>query len=215
MKIKVAVAEDNSFLARAIQEKLSFFEGIQCKFISPNGEALVNDLKEDSNLDLILMDIEMPIMNGIEATELVKKRFPQIKIMMLTVFDDDENIFRSILAGADGYLLKDEPAHKLEASIHGILEGDAPMSATIASKTLKLLRQPLPEQEADEVDFGLSKREIEILEQICHGLNYQEIAENLHISPKTVRKHIENIYRKLQVHNKVDAAKIANKHRLI
>ncbi len=215
MKIKIAVAEDNRFLARAIKEKLSYFEDIQCKFISVNGQALLDDLKEDSNLDVILMDIEMPIMNGIEATELVKKRYPQIKIIMLTVFDDDESIFHSILAGADGYLLKDEPAPKLEASIHSILEGGAPMSATIAAKTLKLMRSPLPVTAEPSEDFGLSKRETEILEQICQGLNYQEIAENLHISPKTVRKHIENIYRKLQVHNKVDAVRIASKHRLV
>lgn len=217
MDIRVAVAEDNAFLARAIKEKLSFFEGISFRFRSENGEALLRDLERDAHVDVILMDIEMPEMNGIEATAAVKKRYPQIKVIMLTVFDDDENIFHSILAGADGYLLKDEPPQKLEAGIRMILEGGAPMSATIAAKALKLLRAPLPvgNPQEEKVDFGLSKRELEILEQLCQGLNYQEIAENLFISPRTVRKHIENIYRKLQVHNKVDAVQLANKHRLI
>ncbi|HHG86119.1 MAG TPA: response regulator transcription factor, partial [Bacteroidetes bacterium] len=208
---------DNAFLARAIQEKLSFFANIQFKFRSENGQALLAHLEKDAHVDVILMDIEMPEMNGIEATAQVKKQYPQIKVIMLTIFDDDENIFHSILAGADGYLLKDEPPQKLETGIHDIMEGGAPMSAPIAAKALKLLRSPLESgvQAGTREDFGLSKRELEILEQLCQGLNYQEIASNLFISPKTVRKHIENIYRKLRVHNKVDAVRLANKHRLI
>ena len=96
MNIKIAIADDNSFLIKAVKEKLSFFKDLECKFIALNGSELISKLEDNSNIDLILMDIEMPKMNGIEATSKVKKKFPHIKIIMLTVFDNDENIFNAI-----------------------------------------------------------------------------------------------------------------------
>ncbi|HRA74258.1 MAG TPA: response regulator transcription factor, partial [Flavobacterium sp.] len=104
--IKIAIVDDNSFLIKTVQEKLSFFEDFSLKFTAVNGEDLIEKLEKNHNIDLILMDIEMPKMNGIEATEIIKNKYPQIKIIMLTVFDNDENIFKSIKAGADGYFLK-------------------------------------------------------------------------------------------------------------
>src|SRR5210317_1997682 len=106
MIIKVAIVDDNSFLIKAVTEKLSFFDDIKVSFTSSNGDDLLIKLNENHKPELILMDIEMPIVNGIEATEKVKQKYPHIKIIMLTVFDDDENIFNAIKAGADGYLLK-------------------------------------------------------------------------------------------------------------
>ena len=105
--IKIAIVDDNLFLQKTIQEKLSFFEDISIKSKSLNGKELLQKLEKNANLDLVLMDIEMPEMNGVETTAEVKKRYPHIKIIMLTVFDNDENIFKSIKAGADGYLLKE------------------------------------------------------------------------------------------------------------
>src|SRR5690606_2594349 len=107
MNIRIAIVEDNFFLTKVIQEKLSFFKDFKLKFTAHDGKDLMKKLEEDSVVDLILMDIEMPEMNGIDATAEIKKRYPQIKIVMLTVFDNDENIFNSIKAGADGYLLKE------------------------------------------------------------------------------------------------------------
>ena len=107
MKIKIAIVDDNSFLITAVKEKLSFFEDIAFKFSAINGSDLLTKLERNRNLDLILMDIDMPVLNGIEATEIVKQKYPHIKIIMLTVFDNDENIFNAIKAGADGYLLKE------------------------------------------------------------------------------------------------------------
>jgi len=137
-------------------------------------------------------------------------------VVMLTVFEDEENVFRSIQAGADGYLLKDEDAETLYNGIRDIMNGGAPMTPSIALKALKLLRNPLPEKQIDSSKkYELTGRETEVLEQLSQGLNYSEIAENLFISPATVRKHIENIYRKLQVRNKLEAVNLAKKERLI
>ena len=217
MKLRIAIAEDNHFLAKAIREKLSFFEDIVVKFVAKNGAELIGKLAEDQRVDVILMDIQMPEMDGIKATELIKNQHPQIKIIMLTVYDDDEHIFRSIKAGANGYLLKEIEAQKLYNSILEAINDGAPMTPSIALKTLNLLRNPTFEstQEEDLEEIKLSKRETEILIQLSKGLNYNAIAENLIISPSTVRKHIENIYKKLQVHNKMEAVLKAQKRNLI
>ena len=106
MVTKIVVVDDNTFLIRTVEEKLSFFDDVSVKFSAMNGKDLIEKLDADHNLDLILMDIEMPKLNGIKATEIIKQKYPQIKIIMLTVFDDDENIFNAIKAGADGYLSK-------------------------------------------------------------------------------------------------------------
>lgn len=216
MNLKIAIAEDNYFLSKAIQEKLSFFSNISIKFIAKNGAELIGKIAEDSRIDVILMDIQMPEMDGIKATELIKKSYPHIKIIMLTVYDDDEYIFKSIKAGANGYLLKEIDAQKLYDSILEVLNEGAPMTPSIALKTLNLLRNPDQEFQKDEIDeIKLSKRETEILTHLSKGLNYNNIAENLTISPSTVRKHIENIYKKLQVHNKVEAIMLARNKKLI
>ncbi len=216
MNIKIAIVDDNAFLINAVKEKLSFFEEFSIKFSAMNGTDLLTQLEGSHNLDLILMDIEMPVLNGIEATEIVKQKYPHIKIIMLTVFDNDENIFNAIKAGADGYLLKEINAKDLHDGIIETLNGGAAMNPSIALKTLKLLRNPMSiENEKDKEDIKLTNRETEVLEHLSKGLNYVQIAENLIVSKGTVRKHIENIYRKLQVHNKLEAVQKAKRNNLI
>jgi DNA-binding NarL/FixJ family response regulator len=216
MNIKIAIAEDNSFLAKVVIEKLSFFNDLKFKFRGENGAELIRKLECDHNVDVILMDIQMPEIDGIETTEIVKKKYPHIKIIMITVFDDDENIFNAIKAGANGYLLKEVDAENLHKCILEVINGGAPMTPSIALKTLNLLRNPILAENDDAIDeIKLSNRETGILEHLSIGLNYNEIADNLIISPSTVRKHIENIYKKLQVHNKVEAVLKAKKHKLI
>jgi DNA-binding NarL/FixJ family response regulator len=214
--IKIAIVDDNSFLIKATQEKLSFFDDFSIKFTAINGLDLIEKLTQNHNLDLILMDIEMPVMNGVEATNIVKQKFPQIKIIMLTVFDNDENIFKSIKAGADGYLLKEVNPKDLHQGILETLNGGATMTPSIALKTLKLFRNPI-DFEADVVkeNIQLTTREVEVLEQLSKGLKYDAIAENLFLSTGTVRKHVENIYNKLQVHNKLEAIQKAKNNNLI
>ncbi len=214
--IKITIVDDNSFLINAIKEKLSFFEDIHFKYSANNGKEIIQKLEQDKNIDVVLMDIEMPIMNGIEATLEIKKRYPQIKIIMLTVFDNDENIFNAIKAGADGYLLKEVDPNGLYNGIQETLSGGAAMTPSIALKTLKLLRNPIDfETIENEEEIKLSSREIDVLEQLSRGLSYSVIAENLFLSPSTVRKHIENIYSKLQVHSKLEAVQKAKRNNLI
>ncbi|MGJ8743013.1 response regulator [Polaribacter sp.] len=217
MNLKISIAEDNYFLFKAIKEKLSFFENISIKFHANNGAELIGKLEDNHNIDVILMDIQMPEMNGIRATELVKNKYPQIKIIMLTVVDDDDCIFKAIKAGANGYLLKEIDAENLYKSIIEVTKGGAPMTPSIALKTLNLLRNPslldtIPEEQEN---IKLTKRETEILVQLSKGLSYNSISDNLIISPATVRKHIENIYKKLQVHSKIEAVIKAQKQNLI
>lgn len=216
MSLKVAIVDDNSFLIHAIKEKLSFFDDISIKHSSLNGSELLVKLEDNHNVDVILMDIEMPVLNGIETTQLVKQKYPQIKIIMLTAFDNDENIFNAIKAGADGYLLKEINPKDLYTGIQETFNGGAAMNPSIAFKTLKLLRNPIDIQNPqDQEEISLSKREIEVLEQLSKGLSYTSIADNLFLSPSTVRKHIENIYKKLQVHSKIEAVQKAKNRNII
>ncbi|RYC50840.1 response regulator [Flagellimonas olearia] len=216
-KIKLAIVDDNTFLARAIKEKLVDFEELDIKYMVFNGSELLAKLEKSHNLDLVLMDIEMPVLDGIETVRIVKQKYPHIKVLMLTVFDNDENIFNAIQAGADGYLLKEIEADKLYNAITETIEGGAAMSPSIAVKTLKLLRYPERQESlsAKEEAIELSAREQEVLEQLAEGLSYTVIAKNLYLSPSTVRKHIENIYKKLQVHNKLEAVQKARRQSLI
>jgi DNA-binding NarL/FixJ family response regulator len=214
--IKIAIVDDNSFLIKTVQEKLSFFEDFSLKFTAVNGLDLIEKLEKNHNVDLILMDIEMPKMNGIEAVEIVKNKFPQIKIIMLTVFDNDENIFKSIKAGADGYLLKEVNPKDLHQGIVETMNGGATMTPSIAMKTLKLFRNPSAFESIPNLEeYNLTPREIEVLEQLSKGLKYNAIAENLFLSAGTIRKHVENIYTKLQVHNKLEAIQKAKNNKLI
>jgi len=217
MKLKICIAEDNHFLTLAIKEKLSFFEDITIKFTAINGAELIGKLEENHHIDVILMDIQMPEMDGITATEIIKNKYPHIKVIMLTVVDDDDCVFKAIKAGANGYLLKEIQADILYKSILEVLEGGAPMTPSIALKALNLLRNPYisSEEFTNVEETKLSKRETEILTHLSKGLKYNTIADNLIISPATVRKHIENIYKKLQVHNKMEAVLKAQKQKLI
>ena len=217
MTIKIALAEDNTFLIKSLHDKLSFFDDLKVKHVCENGKDLLENLSKDHNVDVILMDIQMPEMSGIEATEIIKNKYPQIKIMMLTVFDDDENIFNSIKAGADGYILKETDPKTLYENIRELLSGGAPMTPCVALKALDLLRNPdKVKLTADEQDkILLSNRQREILEHLSKGLSYSKIADNLFISPGTVRKHIENIYKKLHVHSKIEALQKAAKHGIL
>ena len=214
--LKIVIVDDNVFLQKAIKEKVNFFPDTKVKFTAENGKDLLEKLNEDHNVDVILMDIEMPVMDGIEATQEVKNRYPHIKIIMLTVFDNDENIFNSIKAGADGYLLKEVNPKDLLNAVTETISGGAGMTPSIAMKTLRLLRNPIDfEKKRNLSDITLSPREIEVLEQLSKGLKYAVIADNLFLSIGTIKKHIENIYTKLQVHNKLEAIQKAKDNNMI
>lgn len=208
MPIQIAIAEDNLFLLQSIKEKLSFFEDLNCCWTAIHGAQLLEFLESKERPDLILMDIEMPVKDGIATTALVRQRYPTMNIIMLTVVDSHDHIFRAIQAGANGYLLKEVSPPELHKSIVDTLAGGAAMTPSIAQKALQLLRNPnLPPKKTIEVQ--LTKREIEILQHLSQGSSSRQIAEQLHRSPKTVRNHIEHIYKKLQVHSKLEAVQKA------
>lgn len=208
MSIKIAIAEDNLFLLQSIKEKLSFFPDLEICWTAIHGEQLLEFLASKELPDLILMDIEMPIKNGIATTAAVRKTHPALKIVMLTVMDNHEHIFQAIQAGANGYLLKEVAPPELHKSILDTLAGGAAMTPSIAQKALQLLRHPnLQPQQTLEVE--LTKREIEILQYLSQGATSRQIAEQLFRSQKTIRNHIENIYKKLQVHSKLEAVQKA------
>ena len=216
MNIKIAIIDDNRFLIKTLEEKVALFEDLEHKFSLNCGVELLEKLQENSNLDLLLMDIEMPGLNGIDTTLLVKQKFPHIKIIMLTVFDNDEYIFNAIQAGADGYFLKDTNPEDLYQGIQETMNGGAGMTPSIAKKTLQLLRNPEAiKSKAYENEVSLSTREVEVLEYLSTGLSYTIIAQRLFLSPSTIRKHIENIYKKLQVHSKIEAVEKARRHNII
>ncbi len=202
----IGIAEDKNRIAETLKEKIELAPDFKVKFIAPNGKELIRQLNTDHNIDVILMDIHMPLMDGIEATARVSERWPGIQTIMCTVFEDEENIFEAIKAGAKGYLMKNESPGKLHKAIYEVLEGGAPMSPIIARKVLALTQSQRPKKQPDlKKDFNLTKREIEILDHLVKGLSYEQIANNLFISYGTVRKHVENVYRKLEVHGKVEA----------
>jgi DNA-binding NarL/FixJ family response regulator len=206
--IRIGITEDQGRLALALKNKIELSPDFEVKFIAANGMEAIDFLQKDAVIDVLLMDIEMPIMNGIEATEKISARWPQIKIVIL---------LKAILAGAGGYLMKDESPAKIHRAIYEILEGGAPMSAGIAARTLQLLKQNPTHHELafSSENFELTDREKQVLQHLSKGLSYEQIADNLCISYGTVRKHVENIYRKMQVNSRTEALNKANKNNLI
>ncbi len=204
--IKIAIAEDIPQLANALKEKVELAPEMKIKHMAANGNEIIECLEKDHNIDVLFMDINMPGLSGIDATERISQRWPHVKIVMSTVFSDEQNLFEAIMAGATGYLLKDEPPASIHKSIYEAIEGGAPMSKEIARKSLKLIRTTKPETQKNIAEeYNLTAREVEILEHLSKGNSYEKIADNLYISYGTVRKHVENCYRKLRVHNKLEA----------
>ncbi len=218
MSLKVGIVDDKTYLRQSLAEKINQSSNAQVVLLAENGEDFIKKLKALPQQDrpgIVLMDLEMPVMDGIEAVCLAKEEFPDIEYLMLTVFDEDEKIFDALKAGASGYLLKDESFENIFDSMLQVLnEGGVHMSPRIARKALAMLRTAKMAKQETKVETNLTDRELEILELIVKGLNYQEIAEKLIISPNTVRKHIQNIYEKLHVTTKLAAVKVAIKKRL-
>ena len=201
MTITIGLVEDQALLAADLMEKLSLHTELTVVLQARNGVDLLDKLTR-TQPQVLLMDIEMDQMDGIEATKRVKALYPPINVIMLTVFDDDQKLFDAIRAGASGYLLKDTPAQKLGNAIQDVLEGGAPMSPSIASRALNLLRttpdKPTPPRNIAE-EANLTAREQQVLELLATGLSVKQISEKLFVVEKTIRKHLEHIYEKLQV----------------
>lgn len=163
--------------------------------------------------DVVLMDIDMPIVNGIEGLKQLRRAFPELKILMQTVFEEDEKIFASICAGADGYILKKASPVELLKAIEEVLQGGAPMTPSIARQVLKLMSSQ--NQKVLNADFKLTEREVEILGLMVQGLSYKMIAFELEIAQTTVHAHVRNMYEKLQVHSVGEAVAMAIHKKLV
>jgi DNA-binding NarL/FixJ family response regulator len=203
--LSIAIVEDNIYALQALKEKLLVYSDIILKQEAFNGKEIISLLSKNSDVDLVLMDIDMPEMDGITATGIIKDRFPHIKVVIVTIYDNDESIFNAINAGADSYILKETKAEKIYETIIDTLNGGAVMSPSIAVKALQALKRSTQLQpvQADK-NPELSVREIEVLECLSAGLSNKRIADKLFISTFTVKRHIENIYRKLQAKNRVE-----------
>ena len=202
MPIRVAIFDDNKNLLNSLFQLVNGSPGFECVGAFPNCNELLSDIKK-SNPDVVLMDIEMPGMTGIEAVLVIKEKYPAVKVLMETIFEDDEKVFATICNGADGYILKNTPPSEILDSIKEVYEGGAPMTPSIASKVLKIVRYKSPAHHENE--FNLSEREKEVLKCLVKGMSYKLIADSCFISVETVNGHIKNIYRKLQVHSKSEA----------
>lgn len=215
MRYRIAIVDDKSQNRISLSEKITYSGEVEIVFMARNGADCLEQLKAlppAQHPQLILMDIDMPVMDGIEAVRACHTLYKDIRYVMLTVFDDDDKLFDAIRAGADGYLLKEEKIDTIINAMREVIEQQgAPMSPTIARKALNLLAGE--RKETKDVATNLSDRELEILQGLVNGHDYKKIAADLFISPFTVRTHITNIYEKLQVSSKVQAVKMAIKNK--
>lgn len=206
---RIAIYEDNNALRESLKMIIDFTPGYSCVGAYPNGNNLLEDISS-TKPEVILMDIDMPGISGIQAVELLKKHYPEVMVVMQTIFDDNDNIFKAICAGADGYLLKNTPPARLISGIEEVLDGGAPMSASVARKVLESQRS-----NAGKSDSLLSEREKELLKLLVEGHSYKIVADKLFISVGTVQTHIKNIYSKLQVNSKAGAVAKALRDKLV
>jgi DNA-binding NarL/FixJ family response regulator len=191
------LVEDNTSYREGLAMLVNTTPGMQALACANAEEALVQLTK--AIWDVVVMDIDLPGMNGIQCTRVIKERWPAVQVLMCTVFEDDEKIFRALKAGATGYVVKQAPLGELLEAIGQVHHGGSPMSAGIARKVVGTFHQPTIAQEA------LTQREQEVLQLIAEGLTVKEIADRAHVSNSTVRTHIRHIYEKLHVRSRVEA----------
>jgi DNA-binding NarL/FixJ family response regulator len=214
--IRVAIVDDKQSNRNILEDKLRRNSFFSIAFKAANGEEFLEKmktLKEAERPDVVMMDLEMPVMDGVAAIASGSSLYPDIKFVVLTVFDDDDKIFRAIKSGACGYLLKEESSTVVADMLMNLWEnGAGPISPSIAYKILQMVQQqdtPKPVAGSGDNVFQLSDREMEILRLLSRGLDYKEIAAQISISPNTVKKHTINIYHKLHVNSKAQALRIA------
>ena len=211
MPVKILLYDDNEALRNSIKIMLDDEPGFTTVATMPNAETVEIDVRE-LQPDVILMDIDMPVVNGVQAVQRIRAINPELPIIMLTVFDDNENIFNAICAGASGYILKRYAMIEIPDAIHTVLNGGAPMTASVAKKVLQMV----PGAKSPEAEkSNLSNKETAILQLLVNGYSYKMIAAEISISLDTVRFHIKKIYDKLHVHSAAAAVSKAIKDKLV
>ena len=209
--IRVAIVEDRREIREGLTMLISGTEGFVCTGSYRSVEEALDKISNQLP-NLVLMDIGLPGMSGIEGLRILKERYPEMLLLMLSVYDDDERIFDAMCAGASGYLLKKTPPVKLLESIKEVIEGGAPMSPEVARRVIALFREIRPPERAD---YDLTPHETRLLKLLVEGHNYKTAAAELNVSVHTVSFHLRSIYDKLQVHSKSEAVAKAVLNRLI
>ncbi len=209
--IRVAVFDDNDDRRQSLEMMLNLSEGTCCAGTFSNCAEVLNSIRLSDPM-LVLMDIEMPEVGGIEGVRLIKQHYPGIKVIMQTVFEDEEKIFAALQAGAEGYILKNAGVDKLLQSIHEVYNGGAFMTPTVALRVMRYFNT-MPAQ--TPVGTALTLKEKEVLKLLTEGLSYKMVADRLSISYYTVNTHVKRIYDKLQVHSIGEAISVALKNRIV
>jgi DNA-binding NarL/FixJ family response regulator len=209
--LRLLVAEDETLVREALLSLLSLHPNFEIAGEAINGRQAV-DMALALNPDLVLMDIQMPVMNGIDATIQIKSRHPEMKILMLTTFDDDNLVVQLMSSGASGYILKDCSARQIATAIESIHNGYTVLGTTVAAKIISNISEPMPAFVAPQERHGLTNKELEVLQLLGQGKRTEQIAENLGITEKTVRDHIAKILSRLNLRDRTQAALWAQRH---
>lgn len=209
--VRVAIIEDERDLREGLRSLINFTPNFKCTGDFRSMEEGLRKI-DITQTDLILTDIGLPMMNGIEGTRILRERFPDLPIVVLTVHDENDKIFQALCAGANGYLLKNTPPSAIISAINDVLNGGSPMSPSVATRVVNLFRQFAPPEKSD---IRLTDQEKKILKMLTEGHHYKTVAYDLDISTSTVSFHITNIYEKLQVHSKSEAVAKALRQGLV
>lgn len=222
-KLRIGIVEDHAIFRKRLIELLSFYDNLEVTIASDHGQGFLDRLEQARTNEIphiVLMDIELPGISGIDTTIKTKEQFPEMDVIMFTVFEDDERIFDSIKAGACGYLLKDTGIDEVVQALFETRKGGSPITPSIARKLMGIVQQVNKqdagiEEDTSEAPFELSPGELRILELVVEGKSNKVIAENLFLSQWTVKTHIRNIYKKMQVSSRASAVRLAMKRDLL
>jgi DNA-binding NarL/FixJ family response regulator len=212
MPIRVLVYDDNKSRQEALRILLDSRDDMECVGVYENCATVENDISQNSP-DVVLMDIDMPGVNGIEGLKRIRKHSPKVLIVMQTIYEEEDKIFDAVHAGAHGYFLKKTAPAKLIEGIHDVLEGGAPMTASVARKVLEMFQQQPPG--STNKSFDLTDREVEILGMLVKGMSYKMISAACNITYHTVNSHCKKIYEKLHVHSATEAVAKAINQRIV
>lgn len=212
MKTRVIIFDDNAKRRDGLQLLIDTMDDMECVGMFNDCRNVLKNIY-NTNPDVVLMDIDMPHVDGVTGVQEIRTQYPDLKILMQTVFEDNEKIFSALCAGADGYLLKQASPLTLIDAIKDVLNGGAPMTPTIAKKVLKLVTTP--QKKVPMQTFNLTNREMDVLKLLAKGYSYKMIADECHVSYSTVNSHVSKIYEKMQVESSAGAVSIAIRQGLV